>query len=158
MSDSSTPSFALIYSAQGMYSLDELIQDQYAPPLTQRLRLAPSYAQALAALHTVDMVHGSFNTDNLYLHLPHRPTGPESISEAETLIAGFEVTRNFGWGSDKLDVEDPDRRLYLHPKRLATGQDKERQQPAFDIFGLGMVLIELGLWKRLRSLPGYPPS
>lgn len=35
---------------------------------------------------------------------------------------------------------------------------KERQQPVFDIFGLGMVLIELGFWKRLRSLPGYPPS
>jgi hypothetical protein len=158
MSASSTPSFALIYSAQGIYELDEIMQDQYAPPLAQRLLLALSFAQALAALHSVDMVHGGFITDNLYLHFPSRSTGPESISEAKALIAGFEVTRNFGWSSDKLDVEDPDRRLYLHPKRLAAGQDKERQQPAFDIFGLGMVLIEIGLWKRLRSLPKYPDS
>jgi hypothetical protein len=158
MSASSTPSFALIYSAQGLYPLSDLMHDKYAPSLTQRLRLALSYAQALAALHTVDMVHGSFNTDNLYLHILHQLTGPDSVSDAQTLIAGFEVTRNFGWGSDKLDVEDPVQRLYLHPKRLAIGQDKEPQQPVFDIFGLGMVLIELGLWKRLHSLPGYPPS
>ncbi|ORX97677.1 hypothetical protein BCR34DRAFT_607182 [Clohesyomyces aquaticus] len=156
MSASSTPSFALVYSANGIYALDEIMQDHYAPHLTERIRLALSYAQALASLHTVDMVHGSFNTENLYLHFAHRPTGPESISDAETLLAGFEVTRNFGWSSDKLDVEDPDRRLYLHPKRLVAGQDKERQQPVFDLFGLGMVLTELGLWKRLRSLPGYP--
>jgi hypothetical protein len=158
MSASSTPSFALIYSAQGLYALGELMHDLFTPSLTQRLRLALSYAQALAALHTVDMVHGSFNADNLYLHLPHQPTGPSWISDAQMLVAGFEVTRNFGWGSDKLDVEDPVQRLYLHPKRLAIGQEKEQQQPLFDIFGLGMVLIELGLWKRLHSLPGYPPS
>jgi hypothetical protein len=158
MSASSTPSFALIYSAQGIYALDEVMEDQYAPPLPQRLRLAVSFAQALAALHCVDMVHGGFMTDNLYVNLPSPPKGSESMSEAKALIAGFEVTREFGWNSDKLDVEDPDRRLYLHPKRLAAGQNKERQQPAFDIFGLGMVLIEIGLWKRLRSLPEYPGS
>jgi len=162
MSASSTPSFALVFSAGGLYALPEIMQRQLPfPSIAQRVELALSYARALAALHTADIVHGGFNTDNLFLQFPGseggtRPPGMQPITVAEALLAGFETARSLGGMTDKLDVEDPDLRAYVHPDRLAPGSTKNRQQPAYDVFGLGMVLTEIGRWELLRSLPGYP--
>ncbi|KAK6540708.1 hypothetical protein TWF694_008100 [Orbilia ellipsospora] len=162
MSASSPPSFALIYSAEGLYSLQELIQGDGTPPsVAQRILLVLSYAQALAALHIANMVHGGFSTDNLYLRFPQaggfeKPNLKRSIAEGEALLAGFETARSFGGMTDSLDIEDPDLRVYVHPERLSQGSEKPRQQPSYDVFGLGMVMVEIGMWKLLRSLPQYP--
>jgi hypothetical protein len=164
MSASSTPSFAMVFSAEGLYALPEIMQRQSpAPSIAQRVELALSYARALAALHVADIVHGGFNTDNLFLRFPDaehdamRQTGMRPITEADALLAGFETARSLGGSTDKLDVEDANIRAYLHPDRLAPGSAKNALRPAYDVFGLGMVLTEIGRWELLRSLPGYPP-
>lgn len=164
MEDSSTPSFALVFSAEGLYAVTEVMQrPSMRPPIVQRIQLVLSYAQALAALHTAYIVHGGFNTDNLFLQFPDaeddtRPARTRPVTDAKALLAGFETARSLGGTTDKIDVEDPDLRAYLHPDRLAQGSAKNTQQPAYDVFGLGMVMTEIGLWELLRSLPGYPQS
>ncbi|KAH7024466.1 uncharacterized protein B0I36DRAFT_366411 [Microdochium trichocladiopsis] len=164
MAASSTPSFALVFSAEGLYALSEVIKrPSMRPSIAQRVQLVLSYARALAALHTAYIVHGGFNTDNLFLQFPDaeddtRAAGARPVTEAKALLAGFETARSLGGTTDKIDVEDPDLRAYLHPDRLAQGSVKNTQQPAYDVFGLGMVMTEIGLWELLRCLPGYPQS
>jgi len=158
LADSSTPCFALVYSVDGIVGLDEAMRAPAPPPSTQRrASLALAYAQALAALHLAELVHGGVNTENLYLRVPSTGEGGATgLEDAQALLAGFEITRPFGAETDKIDVDSPDLRVYLHHKRLEGGPAKARQRPAFDVFGLGMVIIEIGLWRRFRDLPGYP--
>ncbi|KND88667.1 Protein SERAC1 [Tolypocladium ophioglossoides CBS 100239] len=163
--DSSKPCFLFVYAAEGLYGLDELISRHPAPRPECRLRLALCYARALASLHLADLVHGCINTENLYVKSLTPPEGSSALDAAAEvvdlerctpLLAGFEVARDLVGKSDRLDVEDPHLRVYLHPDRLAAGEEKSFQHPRHDVFGLGMVLIEIGLWKRFTLCREYP--
>jgi hypothetical protein len=170
---SSTPCFLLVYAADGLYGLDEVISRHAAPPSDCRLWLALCYARALASLHLADLVHGSINTENLYVRAAPLPPG-DSFSSSSTstpvfsagdidlaactpLMAGFELARPLAGRSDKLDTEEPHLRVYQHPDRLNPGDNKSHQHPRYDVFGLGMAMVEIGLWKRFQSCRGYPP-
>src|SRR5436190_16466759 len=63
-----------------------------------------------------------------------------------------------GGASDRLDIEDPDLRVYLHSDRLKPGFLRLLSIPHTILFGPAIVMIEIGLWKRFRSLEGYPSS
>jgi hypothetical protein len=175
--DSSTPCFLLVYAAEGLYGLDELIarhRRRPAPAPERRLWLALCYARALASLHLADLVHGSINTENLYVRAapggsssssssfssstPASAAGPIDLASCTPLMAGFELARPFAGRSDKLDTEEPHLRVYQHPDRLKAGDDKAHQHPRYDVFGLGMVMVEIGLWTRFESCRGYPSS
>lgn len=157
---SSPPVFVLIYGAEGLYSLDEGIKYIPPPPSAQRLRLALGIAKAVAALHLAGIVHGGINTENVYLRYPpgmHAGGGVSSmnIDEVMPMLAGFDIARDFAGDSSKLDVEDPELRVYLHPERMAWGGGKEMQHPRYDVFSLGMAMIEIGLWQRFKSFQKY---
>jgi serine/threonine protein kinase len=157
---SSPPVFVLIYAAESLYSLDEGIKYIPPPSSNQRLRLALGIAKSIAALHLAGIVHGGINTENIYLRYPPGVHAGGSVSnmnigEVMPTLAGFDVARDFAGDSSKLDVEDPELRVYLHPERMAWGSGKEMQHPRYDVFSLGMAMIEIGLWQRFKSFQKY---
>jgi hypothetical protein len=153
MTCSSTPCFLFVYSSNGIYGLDELInlfkKERIMPPIKDRLSLS-------------GIVHGRINLENLYIRFlpfendPHE-FSPEvrKLEGGVLLLAGFETSRQFAEQSDKIDVEDPDLRVYLHEDRLHAGGRKSYQYPAHDVFSLGVVMIELGLWRQFKGYSGY---
>jgi hypothetical protein len=157
---SSPPVFVLIYAAESLYSLDEAIRYSPPPPPKQRLRLALRIAKSIAALHLAGIVHGGINSENVYLRYEpgvHAKGGASNVNidEATPMLAGFDIARDFAGDSSKLDVEDPELRVYLHPARMEWGGEKEMQHPTYDVFSLGMVMIEIGLWQRFKSFQKY---
>jgi hypothetical protein len=157
---SSPPTFVLIYAAENLYSLDEAVRFSPAPSLQQRLRLALRLARSIAALHLAGIVHGGINPENIYLRYDqglYARSSPfnMSIDKAMPMLAGFDIARDFVGYSSKLDVEDTDLRVYLHPERMGWGGEKEMQHPRYDVFSLGLVMIEIGLWKRFKMLQKY---
>ncbi len=118
--------------------------------------MALNLAKAILALHISDQVHGRISPENIFFDLSN---ADDSASEQEAfttpLLAGFEVSRDVGGRSDHLDEEDISQRPYLHPMRHPTGTQKSSQRRAYDIFSLGLVLIEIGLWTRFHYKQKY---
>lgn len=166
MTCSSTPCFLFVYSSDGIYGLDELInlfkKERVMPPIKDRLGLATSLARVVASLHLSGIVHGRINLENLYIRfLPSQNDrhqfSPEvrKLESGVLLLAGFETSRQFAEQSDKIDVEDLNLRVYLHEDRLRAGGRKSFQYPAHDVFSLGIVMIEIGLWRQFKGYSGY---
>lgn len=158
------PGFVLVYSSKGISSLGEEIQKSHegrkTPPLKRiRQLMALNLAKAILALHLSHQVHGRINPENIFFDLSN---ADNSVSEQEALttplLAGFEVSRDVGGQSDHLDVEDFFQRVYLHPDRHPMGSQKSHQRRPHDIFSLGLVLIEIGLWKRFHYMQKYQES
>lgn len=158
------PGFVLVYSSKGISSLGEEIQKSHegrkTPPSKMvRQLMALNLAKAILALHLSHQVHGRINPENIFFDLSN---ADDSVSEQEALttplLAGFEVSRDVGGQSDYLDVEDFFQRVYLHPDRHPMGSQKSHQRRPHDIFSLGLVLIEIGLWTRFHYLQKYQES
>ena len=158
------PGFVLVYSSKGISSLGEEIQKSHdgrkTPPLKRvRQLMALNLAKAILALHLSHQVHGRINPENIFFDLSN---ADDSASEEEALatplLAGFEISRDVGGKSDYLDVEDVFQRVYLHPDRHPMGSRKSHQRRPHDIFSLGLVLIEIGLWQRFHYMKKYQES
>lgn len=151
--DTNPPCFLLIYRGDNLETLFSVIMahardSQPSPSKAFRLRLAVALARAVFSLHRTGYVHGGLTTDNIFLR-PDRDA--DSVAP---LIAGFEVARPKDGHTNKLDVTDRDHILYLHPSRLPGGIAKDSNYPPYDLCGLGVVLLEIGLWAPLRHMTG----
>ncbi|KAK5467106.1 hypothetical protein LTS15_000076 [Exophiala xenobiotica] len=80
--------------------------------------------------------------------------GRETSRFRAPILVGYGYARqNDPHGISDAIPENPDARIYRHP--LSAGQSPEERQkyrPRFDLFSLGMVLIEVALWKPLRTV------
>ena len=146
--ENSPPCFLLVYSWSGMKSLTEAIADtDNRPSHVDRLKLAIDLGKSLFAFHTTGYVHGLLSTDNIFLPSP-------GDKATQPLLAGFDISRFNSDSTNKLDVTEPDARLYLHPERLGQGQSKDANHAPYDAYSLGVIWLEIGLWQPLRKLKG----
>ena len=158
------PGFVLVYSSKGISSLGEEIQKFHEgrktpPPKRVRQLMALNLAKAILALHLSHQVHGRINPENIFFDLSNaNDSASEEEALATPLLAGFEVSRAVGGRSDFLDEEVPSQRVYLHPDRHPMGSQKLHQRRPHDIFSLGLVLIEIGLWQRFHYMQKYQES
>lgn len=132
-----------------------LLEDQKAKPYEQpalgdKFRLAFALANFLKEYHTVGWLHENFNPNNILFFGP--PPGCDDGRPRRTstpYVVGLHKSRPDGsfWQTDGpepgADFQD-----YQHPKY--TG-GRERYRPEFDYYSLGVVLLEIGLWRPLHS-------
>jgi hypothetical protein len=66
-------------------------------------------------------------------------------------VLGFEYSRpdSLIVESDLVVVANPNYHLYQHPR--AQGPARERYSRAYDIYQLGIVLLEIGYWRRISE-------
>ncbi|PVH93642.1 hypothetical protein DM02DRAFT_676715 [Periconia macrospinosa] len=149
--------FAIPDGMKGMpFSLLRLYELQaLRPSLGERLRLAKSLACSICELQLVKWVHKSFRSENI-LFFPRAQGAQEASIEKDRVgisqpwVMGFEFSRpelDFSSGRPDKDIA---RDVYRHPER------QQRPQRPFskihDIYGLGVVLLEIGLWRPVLSL------
>jgi hypothetical protein len=135
-------------------TLSALVEDsnKRTPDLDVRFKLAHTLAIALWSLHSLDWLHKSFSSLNIIFFSSGRS---KSSSEQHDLqcpyVAGFDSSRPDGLTEMTVDPKFSNGEdLYRHPNSLGVWRQSYRK--SFDIYSLGLVLLEIGLWKSIRIM------
>ncbi|PIA95733.1 hypothetical protein CB0940_10312 [Cercospora beticola] len=120
-----------------------------SPPLHERVELAQQLSQWLLYLHSVTWLHKSISSTSIMFF----PVEGGGYSQA--YIGGFEYARLVQSGTTGGD-SDLKRALYTHPKYLPGITSGFRQ--TYDMYALGIVLIELAFWQPVRQIFGFGES
>ena len=127
------------------------------PPLhalDQRFDFARKIACAVLYVHVMGWVHKSIRTSNIVV-FPKKSTPPSPTRQfpkhlGEPFLCGFETARHDKATSDQQGDAHWHYNIYRHPKRQGL-HPEERYSMNHDIYGLGVVLLELGMWKPLLA-------
>lgn len=159
--DAAQSRYGLVYKApaSSFSTLHALIasSDLKTPDLDDRVRLAATLAVALWSLHSLDWLHKSLCTSNV-LFFPsafstsaHSPTAAAALvpAVASPFLSGFDASRPDLDTALSVAPRNPSiRDLHRHPGALRGGRPYCK---AFDVYSLGLVLLEIGLWKPLQT-------
>ncbi|KAF1828902.1 hypothetical protein BDW02DRAFT_511219 [Decorospora gaudefroyi] len=145
-----------------MHTLSSLLATKnFRPELGTRVKLAMALMKSVRMLHLYGWVHKSLRSENVLL-LPANaksqadkgtpPANPQNMSVdlAEPRIAGFEYARPESDFSSASPQHDLSENLYRHPARW--GVPRERFGKSHDMYALGVILFEIGLWERVADL------
>ncbi|KAH7329487.1 amidase signature domain-containing protein [Stachybotrys elegans] len=127
-------------------SLSTRIKDQKNIPLLgDRFRLAYNLATAFSCFHAAGWLHKGLHSNNI---LYFERVDNSGIDEMEPFITGFQYSRPQQTESLSMGpLGDPHLDHYYHPD-VEKGFTKSR-----DLYGLGVILCEIGRWSLLSDLP-----
>jgi hypothetical protein len=134
-SDTATPS-----------SLFELLQDRRQEvDLGNKFRIAQTLAQSLHELHVANWFHKAIRSENVLI-IPQKDTSRlrRQILAGSVYLAGYEFSRPGRLRDPTQPAGDVVRSVYAHP---AYRDGNTRYHRLFDIYSLGVVLLEIGLWQ-----------
>jgi hypothetical protein len=119
--------------------------------LGDKFRIAQMLSQALYQLLVSNWLHKSIRSENVSFFQPRSNLSKRtlrSISTEAMFLTGYDFARPGG-------LKDPTQKagniafdIYAHP--LYRG-GKVKYSRLFDIYSLGVVLLEIGLWRRIES-------
>lgn len=158
--------FALLFKASpritvqigALRSLTFFINQNLASPKGQltaaldlKFTLALRLCNAVLDVHVCGWVHKSIRSTNVLL-VPPPPHSELDVTGQgpNVVLKGFEVSRPVQAASSARANFDPDTNLYRHPARQDAPTDRFRKE--HDIYALGVVLLEIGLWETIPSL------
>ncbi|KXH51434.1 hypothetical protein CSIM01_08220 [Colletotrichum simmondsii] len=129
--------------------------------LDDRIALASTLACALWSLHSLDWLHKSLCSANI-LFFPSAAslaaTRATTVSAAvvpdigSPYLVGFDASRPDFDAEMSVNPRNPSI-LHLHrdPRSLGTGLGRKQYCKGYDVYSLGLVLLEIGLWKVLQT-------
>ncbi|KAL1875182.1 hypothetical protein Daus18300_003250 [Diaporthe australafricana] len=137
-------------------TLDAIVRQskrQARPTLNERIRMSCLLAKALQKWHVVGWVHQSISSHNVLFFL-NKDT--RQVDFSHPFLHGFEFARpdsdpSIGRAGDDLEFN-----IYRHPDRQ--GSVRKGHLKKHDIYSLGVVLLEIGLWQRSIDLIDPKPS
>ncbi|KAF2147002.1 uncharacterized protein K452DRAFT_354493 [Aplosporella prunicola CBS 121167] len=123
----------------------------FLPELGERYKLAFALARCISQLQLVKWVHESFRSENiLFFPRQNESSTQESFDLSKPVVLGYEFSRpelDFSSGFTDICIE---RDVYRHPERQ--GRPGKMFNKIHDIYALGVVLLEIGLWERAINL------
>ncbi|KAF2124317.1 hypothetical protein P153DRAFT_371168 [Dothidotthia symphoricarpi CBS 119687] len=132
------------------------------PPLEDRFRLAFTLGLTFSKIHGDNFVHKDLNSSNILVFRKNKRQSANSRALQYALRAP--VVCSFDLFSEH-DIEVrstmPTLNIYRHPEDPKCTGDKARPYgPQFDLYSLGLILLEVGLWQPLADLwkPKYTLS
>ena len=136
------------------YLPDDIVDPRYSllPTLGERVKLAQDLAYSVVELHGANILHKSLHSGNI-LFFPARFTKAVSISKP--FLGGFGVSRPDQQGRWSLDVRGGSFDVYKHPDLCDPSnelQGRPGSERKHDVYSLGLILLEIGIWKRLDTL------
>jgi hypothetical protein len=143
--------FQLPLASTSMVSFSSLthifISGVMAPSLDDRMALATRLTETILQLHTSGWLHKGVRSENvLFFHQES-----QSIEIKEAYLEGYEYARSDN-PSDMTESPESQQEsnLYRHPELLKP--DRASFRKAYDLYGIGCVLIEIGLWADLTTI------
>lgn len=117
------------------------------PPLDVRMKLALDIAVTVAKFHSVGWLHQGIQSRNIALAVDPKD-GP---SYAHPFFLGYSKARPVSVSS--FVDNDPLNNLYRHPARWQPQTGTKIPHTALhDLYSLGIVLLEIGLWKATTDM------
>ena len=122
------------------------------PSLTARIALAHKISICILYLHAVNWLHKSLRSDSIIFFLPS--TSNQVLTITDPYLTGYEYARadRPGETSTGGDV-DESTELYVHPAYQGSGT-KGTYRKTFDIYSLGIILLEIAYWKPIQEIMG----
>ena len=170
--DPHRPRYAFVYEVPGPASLSIRSLDQHHSPqsllsflqhgadtisnnmpcLEDRFRLAFRLALSLLHIHAKGISHRNINSSNVVFVVEDRPADANSMPWKEGAIRHPLLT---SFDTCAEDTRAPHQesfisRIYRHP--MAESGKRTAYKPAYDIYSLGLILFEVGLWMPIHQL------
>ncbi|EZF36412.1 hypothetical protein H109_04093 [Trichophyton interdigitale MR816] len=127
-------------------------QEGPVPNLEDRLALAYNLLLSVLHLRSQNLVHGSINSNNIIIFPGAHLSNTGSISNER-----LDYRRPYFTSFSQFDSEDKNAppeplssSMYRHPDDRRTYSDKSAW--AYDLYSLGLVLLEIGLWTPIGRL------
>ena len=126
------------------------------PSLTDRVNLASAIAHSIHYLHSTNWLHKGLRSHNIIFF----PNPSATVDFSKPYLCGFDYARPAA--SDEVTErppENPEYDVYRH--QLAQG-DAPREgtggfRKTFDIYSLGVILVEIALWQPIPTVLGIEP-
>lgn len=134
------------------------LQQEFSKPrsaasdLDSRLRIARILAKGIEGFHADNWVHESICSDTVVFF----NNSSSKPMVRQPYLSGFEYSRPTGSETFYASSRNSERRAYQHPERLRSKPVKFRKE--HDIYSLGVVLLELGLWKKAVDIYAAAPA
>ncbi|KAF3926604.1 hypothetical protein AA313_de0207070 [Arthrobotrys entomopaga] len=157
-------------------SLHALLRSlEYPPPLGIRIAIMRAIATSIWFLHAANWLHKGLRSENVIFQFLEdvgsstTTTTPNQVLLSEPFISGFEYSRpaEAGERTERPAANSLYHELYRHPHaqfdlprdvgvgRTATGTNKRMGfRHAYDVYALGVVLLEVALWEPVHKLVG----
>ena len=119
---------------------------RHRPTLTQRISLAWKLASSLLHLHTCDWLHKGMHSGNVIFSFDGDDYDPEA-----PILSGFDYSRSQNSSTISSSLE-PVWDIYRWPSIQNEAPKTATSRKTFDIYSLGLVLLEIAHWKTLRGL------
>lgn len=113
--------------------------------LRNRFWVAQSIAKSLTALHADRWVHKSFRSRSIVFFYDR-----DGIMKQNPYLVNFEYSRSTNSATSWTYDDDVEKNLYRHPLRQRPPQKSFDQ--IHDLYALGIVLLEIGLWRTISSV------
>jgi hypothetical protein len=126
---------------------DLLKSESKLPALSNRIALASKLVTCMLYLHTVNWLHKGVRSDNVIF----LPTGKNIIDFTKPNLSGFEYSRPIDSDTTTRETElkwD----IYRWPGIQREVPRKANSRKMYDIYSLGLVLLEIALWKPLHKI------
>ncbi|KAK0767608.1 hypothetical protein LTR91_026625, partial [Friedmanniomyces endolithicus] len=119
---------------------------QHQPSLSQRIALAHRLASSVLYLHTVGWLHKAVHSANVIFSM-----NDENLSIESPYLSGFEYSRPDSGETTKSGF-DPRWDIYRWPTIQADVPRVSRSRKTYDIYSLGLLLLEIAHWQPLHIL------
>ncbi|KFY30170.1 hypothetical protein V494_08234 [Pseudogymnoascus sp. VKM F-4513 (FW-928)] len=120
-------------------SLRSVLLSGTSYPLDERLNLAKRLASSILFVHTVQFVHKNVRPETIIVFKN------ENSDIGAPYLVGFEQFRVEDGNTYRAGDDIWEHNLYRHPSRQGTHPEVDYQMQ-HDIYSLGVVLLEIGLW------------
>ncbi|KAH7397247.1 prion-inhibition and propagation-domain-containing protein [Pyrenochaeta sp. MPI-SDFR-AT-0127] len=140
---------------QAPVSLLDLFADKtkFKPPLEARIMLARSLASSISGLFNSSWLHKSIRSDNILfpqLTALRPEMDLDMLSISSPFLTGFEYSRQrMELSLGKPQSRNVDRAIYRHP--FYQGQNPGSYRIEYDMYSLGLLLVEIARWMPLSS-------
>jgi hypothetical protein len=116
--------------------------------LTCRVELAIRLATAVLYVHAAKLVHKNIRPENIILLEPHSndPKLQFPYSLGTSFLMGFDFVRKEDETSSRTGDDDWEKNIYRHPERQGIHPEVDFNM-LHDIYSLGVVLLEIALWR-----------
>lgn len=133
-------------------TLKQLIDGGLKISLERKFQLALKICSTILNLHCSGWVHKSIRSNNVVLIPKIEADAPDdSVSDYDIYLKGFEFSRMAVGKSNPFESSSNDD-LYRHPDRQ--GLPDQRFTREYDLYAVGLVLLEIGTGRHLKGLLG----
>ena len=143
----------------GISTLRDILDTNPVPSLGKRFALASALADSVFYLHAVSWLHKGIRSDNVLFVRYQSTIINQDVNESPAadisspILSGFDYSR-----PDLIDEQSfrnnrtPRHDIYSHPDLLQFRTKRSRK--CHDMYSLGLILIEIALWRPIENIVG----